>query len=328
VERFLAREEIMRRRDRGIALAILAGLLLLAISVWPRTNEPAPRDQQAPVVVERTSTTSDLEPPPVKREEVTHAESPVQEATPEEIESPAFTPASPWQPEQVGHRVLETLKRFRGAAPDLQELLALIEEIARSAEEIARSAPAPSASSTIDGNFRWWSLDGEGTARIALGRGAVDGDPAYRLRVDLDPSAPLPQPFTAALSGIDVTAIDGEQGARLTGEVMNRVTLDDRTFRTLCASPVPTTTLGYCFQIDPDGSASLARCTARTVGREGGFLDLSDAAALPRQGRPDIMVHYHGGSAHRYDPDLASQLRGDAASRVLDALQVRVPGRR
>lgn len=311
----------MKRRIAAgpILLAVIASL---AVAVWwlLTTSAPEPRSASPQEHAAASARLPEIPADFTRGGEATAARDSLDADTTSGGSRPDVATTVPgWLPDQVASRVLETLDLFTRPDPDIRNVLALV-------EDVARHAPAPRDESTVHDGFRWWVLAGEGATRIEVGRGAVDGDPAYRMRIRLDCAAPMRPPFDPTQSGIEVTTVRRPDGVVMLGEVMNRMPLNRETFRQVRANLLPIT-LGCRFRADDGGAVGLQSCTARTAGGEGGFLEVGDRAALPADVRAEhITIHYPQTSNEQYASTMKGAVPEGSATRLLGLLRGRLPG--
>jgi hypothetical protein len=153
---------------------------------------------------------------------------------------------------------LAALASFAGKHPDVTIVLALV-------DELCRSAPMPNALPSRENEWLWWNVPTVLGHRVsvAFGRGRENGIEMSRVKITLGSSVPVPDAYRAEGSLIDVKAfMDGDR-AQLIGVVSYAASVHHD--ESSCRGGVedePTLPVGHRFRIDSAGATRLIDYTA------------------------------------------------------------------
>jgi hypothetical protein len=158
---------------------------------------------------------------------------------------------------------LAALASFAGKHPDVTIVLALV-------DELCRSAPMPNALPSRENEWLWWNVPTVLGHRVsvAFGRGRENGIEMSRVKITLGSSVPVPDAYRAEGSLIDVKAfMDGDR-AQLIGVVSYAASVHHD--ESSCRGGVedePTLPVGHRFRIDSAGRHQADRLHGRRASR-------------------------------------------------------------
>jgi hypothetical protein len=211
----------------------------------------------------------------------------------------------PWDEPRVVTQVLAVLANFATTKPDVHAALDLV-------NLVCSSADAPELPSTRADDWEWWHvpvIPGH-RIKVSFGRGREAGIEMSRVLISVMPSVPLPDPFRAWGSLIDVkTSMQGDKP-----EIIGVVTYatdfrhDAKTCRGM-EDDTPPVMVGHRFRVDSTGGIKLINYTAELLHEPGHYV-----------------IQYNFGSlATEYDSAApSSELRMEAAD-TLAAIERRTP---
>jgi hypothetical protein len=158
----------------------------------------------------------------------------------------------------VVRMTLVALASFAGEQPDVTTVLDLV-------NLVCDSVPMPDTTPTRQDDWVWWYVTPVPGHRVsvAFARGRENGIEMSRVKISLAPSVPVPDPYRAAGSVVDVKAfMDGDR-PQLIGVVSYAASVHHD--ESSCRGGVedePTLLVGHRFRIDSAGATRLIDYTA------------------------------------------------------------------